>query len=177
MSELNLKYPVGEFVLPGPLTPHQRLIALQRLSDLPSQLQSALAELTPDQIDCAIRPGAWSIRGLVHHICDSHLVAYSWMRLALTEEWPLVFAYDPDRMSQLADCSLHPSTSLKLLSPLHERWVAMLTPLTEDEWKARGYTHPETGRCSMEQALAMYAWHSIHHLTQIRQCPVAAGAR
>jgi uncharacterized damage-inducible protein DinB len=175
MRELNLKYPVGEFVLPQSLTPQQRIIALQQVNDFPSQLQLALAGLTADQIDNAVRPGAWSIRRLVHHICDSHLVAYSWMRLALTEEWPLVFAYDPDRMSQLADCSLHPSISLQLLGALHERWVAMLTPLTDDEWQARGYTHPETGRCSLEQALAMYAWHSIHHLAQIRQCVVANG--
>ena len=174
MSEVSLQYPVGEFVLPQTLTQGQRLAALQALEHLPLQLQSSLAD-SAQQIDCPIRPGAWSIRTLVHHICDSHIVAYSWMRLALTEEWPVVFAYDPDRMSILADCSLHPSISLQLLDALHQRWVAMLARLTDREWRERGYTHPETGRCSLEQALAMYAWHSVHHLAQIRQCLVTGG--
>ena len=172
MSEISLQYPVGQFVLPQTLAEGQRFAALQALEHLPSQLQSSLTDSTTQQIDCPIRPGAWSIRALVHHICDSHIVAYSWMRLALTEEWPVVFAYDPNRMSTLADCSLHPSISLQLLDALHQRWVAMLARLTDREWRERGYTHPETGRCSLEQALAMYAWHSVHHLAQIRQCLV-----
>lgn len=175
MSELSVQYPVGEFVLPQTLAPEQRLVALQQLSELPSQLQSSLAGSTAQQIDCPIRPGAWSIRTLVHHICDSHIVAYSWMRLALTEEWPVVFAYDPDRMSNLADCALHPSISLQLLDALHQRWVAMFARLAEREWRERGYTHPETGRCILEQALVVYAWHSVHHLAQIRRCLVETG--
>jgi hypothetical protein len=97
------------------------------------------------------------------------------MRLALTEEWPVVFAYDPDRMSNLADCALHPSISLQLLDALHQRWVAMFARLAEREWRERGYTHPETGRCILEQALVVYAWHSVHHLAQIRRCLVETG--
>jgi hypothetical protein len=107
---------------------------------------------------------------LVHHIADSDLTAYSWMRLALTEDWPAVFAYDPAALAELADSALSPEVSLRLIESLHSRWVPTLRAISDRDWVGRGYVHPESGRCSLEQTLAMYAWHSRHHLAHILNC-------
>ncbi len=171
MSESSsLQYPIGRFVLPQTLSPNERAIAIDTLAVLPQQLAAALDALTNAQIDAAYRPGGWTIRQLIHHIADSDLTAYSWMRLALTEDWPTVFGYDPASLAELPDSTLPPAISLKLLEALHQRWVITLNAVSDSEWAERGYIHPESGRCTLEQTLAMYAWHSRHHLAHILKC-------
>src|SRR5208282_5878762 len=85
MSEpSSLQYPIGRFVLPQTLSPNERVIAIDILAILPQQLAAAFDALTDSQIDTPYRAGGWTIRQLIHHIADSDLTAYSWMRLALT---------------------------------------------------------------------------------------------
>ncbi len=49
---------------------------------------------------------------------------------------------------------------------LHERWVALLDSLSEDDFQ-KGYNHPESGRQNLAKVLALYAWHSRHHTAHI----------
>jgi hypothetical protein len=134
---------------------------------LPAAAAEALEGLTEAQLDTPYRPGGWSFRALVHHIADSHLIEYSWMRLALTENWPAVFAYDPQAMANLPDSKLAAGISVQLIALVHQRWVATLRALPDADWTTRGYVHPESGSCALTQALAMYDWHSRHHLAHI----------
>ena len=53
-----------------------------------------------------------------------------------------------------------------MIAALHERWVALLESLTEDDF-AKGFNHPERGRQDLATALALYAWHSLHHTAHI----------
>lgn len=171
MRELStLQYPLGEFITPRTLSNAERSASIDIIAALPKQLSSAIHGLAGARLDTPFRPGAWTIRQLIHHIADSHLTAYSWMRLALTEDWPFVYAYDPAAIAELPDSNLPATVSLHLIEHLHRRWVATLRSIAEPLWATRGYTHPETGRCSLEQALAMYAWHSRHHLAHITNC-------
>ena len=102
------------------------------------------------------RTGGWTVRQLVHHVADSHMNAYNRVRLALTEDWPVIFAYQENRWAELEDARNEPvSVSLDLLQALHLRWVRLFASLAEPDWK-RGYIHPENGRQSVEQA--------AHHL-------------
>jgi hypothetical protein len=176
MSESpGLQYPIGKFVLPQTLSPNERSIAIDTLAALPAQLAAALDGLSDSQLDTPYRPGGWTTRQLVHHIADSDLTAYSWMRLALTEDWPTVFEYDPAALAELPDSSLPVAVSLQLLASLHQRWVSTLSAVPEAAWSTRGYVHPESGRCTLEQTLAMYAWHSRHHLAHIVNCRERCG--
>ena len=57
--------------------------------------------------------------------------------------------------------------SLTLLEALHRRWVLLLRGLGPAEWEVR-YLHPEHGReWTLDEALAMYAWHGEHHTAHI----------
>lgn len=161
------RYPLGRFVLPVTVAEDERRQGLATLASFPADLQAALQLLTEDELALPYRPGGWSIRTLVHHLADSHIVAYSWMRLAMTEEWPTVYSYDPDRLAALKDAACSIDASMQILAGVHERWVATLESLEEDVWRGRGYVHPESGPCNLEQVLAMYVWHSKHHLAQM----------
>jgi hypothetical protein len=55
---------------------------------------------------------------------------------------------------------------LDLLEALHMRWVILLRSIKPQDWK-RTFQHPENGPMTLEYALALYAWHSRHHLAHI----------
>ena len=89
--------------------------------------------------------------------------------------WPIVYDYDPAALAELPDSALPAAISLQLLASLHQRWVSTLRAVPDPTWTTRGYTHPETGRCPLDQALAMYAWHCRHHLAHILNCRALHG--
>jgi hypothetical protein len=104
----------------------------------------------------------------VHHVADSHANAFIRFKLALTEDWPTIKPYDEAAWAELADSRTLPvEVSLDLLAPLHQRWVALLESLAEEDFQ-KGYVHPESGgRQDLAQVLALYDWHSRHHTAHI----------
>jgi hypothetical protein len=166
-QQTDLRYPIGQFERPGTITVDKRNEWLDVLTAAPSLLRAAVADLTEPQLDTPYRPGGWTVRQLIHHIPDSHMNSYVRFRLALTEDNPTIKRYDEVRWAELADAT-GPlvETSLCLLDCLHQRWVALLRTLTDEQWK-RTFHHPESGIVSLEQNLAIYAWHSRHHVAHI----------
>jgi hypothetical protein len=101
--------------------------------------------------------------------------AYNRVRLALTEDWPVIFAYQENRWAELDDARTLPvSVSLELLQALHVRWARLFASLAEPDWK-RGYTHPDNGRQSVEQALILYDWHGRHHTAHVTSLAARMG--
>ena len=78
------------------LLPQERSAAIEGIRQLPQNLRSAVAALSEEQLETPYRPGGWTVRQLVHHVADSHMNAYIRVRLALTEDWPTIFAYQEE---------------------------------------------------------------------------------
>jgi len=88
-------------------------------------------------------------------------------KLALTEDEPTIKPYDEALWAKLGDTTTTPvETSLALLENLHKRRVALLRSLKPADW-ARKFRHPALGVMSLDQNLALYAWHSLHHVAHI----------
>jgi uncharacterized damage-inducible protein DinB len=167
MSDLEvLRYPIGRFTLAASNLPGVRATQIETLRLLPERLRAAVNGLNDAQLDTPYREGGWTVRQVVHHVADSHANAYIRFKLALTEDWPVIKPYREAAWAKLADSRLPIEVSLALTAALHERWVALLESLTEEDFQ-RGYTHPEMGRVSLATALAMYEWHSLHHTAHI----------
>ena len=166
---LDVRYPIGPAPELQTLTPQGRAALLLDLTGLPAMLRDAVDELPDAQLDTPYRPGGWTVRQVVHHVPDSHLNAYVRMKLALTEENPIIRPYDEVRWAELPDALLPVEVSLRLLDALHERWVGLLSQFILDDARwARRFVHPELGRAfSLDGALALYAWHGRHHLAHI----------
>jgi hypothetical protein len=163
----DLSYPIGRFERPQSLGRTERDASLTILARTPSELQRVIAGLDAKRLDSPYRPGGWTVRQVVHHLPDSHMNAYIRFRLALTEDGPAVKVYDEARWAALPDARFgSPEVSLRLLAALHERWVALLKSVDEAGWE-RVYKHPELGDVRLDVALAMYDWHSRHHLAHI----------
>ncbi|MGA7342616.1 MAG: bacillithiol transferase BstA [Terracidiphilus sp.] len=167
MTEVeDLRYPVGRYSAPAESGAEARREQLETLRWLPERLRAAVSGLSDAQLDTPYREGGWTVRQVVHHVADSHANAYIRFKLALTEDWPTVKPYDEAAWARLADSRLPIDGSLQWTAAMHERWVALLESLPEQDFE-RGYIHPEHGRQRLAEVLAHYAWHSRHHTAHI----------
>ena len=165
-----LRYPIGPIDRPKtPLDRAARFAYLQTIEQLPARMRALVTDLTYAQLETPYRPGGWTIRQVVHHVPDSHLNAYIRMKLAMTEEAPAIRTYEEARWAELPEAKTGPvGMSLDLLDALHRRWLAFLRTLSESDCQ-RPFMHPEWGRVPIDEAIAMYAWHSRHHTAHIEQ--------
>ncbi len=110
----------------------------------------------------------WTIRQITHHLADSHLHVMIRFKWALTEDNPVIKAYNEADWVRLADNrkgAVEPS--LALLEGIHTKWVQVLDSLSEEQFE-RTYHHPETDQdVRLWITLQNYVWHSKHHTAQI----------
>jgi hypothetical protein len=164
----DLRYPIGKADISVPVTPDRRQSLIADVAGCPAALRAAVAGLSAAQLDTPYRPGGWTVRQLVHHVPDSHANAYIRFKQALTQDMPVIMAYDEAKWAELPDSGAVPiDVSLAMLDALHTRWVALLRA-TPAEAFSRGYRHPEYGRgYTLDEALTLYAWHSRHHVAHV----------
>jgi DinB superfamily len=170
MTELDvLRYPVGPMTrIKEPLGAAGRSAHLTILAQTPAVVRGLVEPLSEARLDTPYRPGGWTIRQVVHHLPDSHLNAYVRMKLAATEDAPVVKPYDEKRWAELPEARTGAiAMSLALLDSLHERWVTFLRALPETHVR-RHFVHGEWGVVTIEEALTMYSWHCRHHTAHIQ---------
>ena len=139
------------------------------IEQLPAEFRRLAGQLSDAQLETPYRPGGWTIRQVVHHVPESHMNAYVRIKLALTEDSPAIKTYEEQLWAQLPDVQKCPAdVSLRLLEALHERWTILLRALPEEAF-AKTFTHPEWQLVTIDEAVAMYAWHCRHHTGHIRQ--------
>jgi uncharacterized damage-inducible protein DinB len=162
------RYPVGRFHREGVLDEGRRNELIAEIAALPERLREALVGIGEEELSTPYRDGGWTLRQVVHHVADSHINAYVRFRLALTEERPTIKPYLEALWAELPDTALTPpQASVALLEALHLRWVAMLRALPEPAFRRELY-HPEQERAiSLDEMVALYAWHGRHHLGHI----------
>jgi uncharacterized damage-inducible protein DinB len=166
-TDLDPRYPIGHATLPAEIPLDLRLSAIEHLAELPGNLRETVDSLAPSQLDTPYREGGWTVRQLVHHIADSHMNAFTRVRLALTEPSPTIKPYDEKAWAELHDSVAAPiEWSLELIEALHARWVMLLQSLNEPDWQLT-FVHPERGLMTLEQVTLLYAWHSRHHTAHI----------
>jgi uncharacterized damage-inducible protein DinB len=168
MTIIDTRFPIGKVVREDPLTASRRQELIEQVAELPGQLRAVLEGIDDAGWEARYREGGWTVRQVVHHLADSHLNGYVRFRLALTEEVPTIKPYDQARWAELPDVSTtDPEVSLTLLEALHRRWVDLLRAL-EPEAFSREVYHPEQGRrMSLDEMLALYAWHGRHHTAHV----------
>jgi len=163
----DLRYPIGQFEHHGPVDPHQLDVWIGQIEALPEQMRQAVEGLADGQLDTTYRPRGWTLRQVVHHVPDSHLNSYIRFKWALTEDEPLIKAYDEQGWAELADYRMVPvRTSLDLLASLHERWVGLLRGLSPAQL-SRQFRHPVSDPAELAHNVGLYAWHGRHHLAHI----------
>jgi hypothetical protein len=163
-----LRYPVGRFTYPPSVSPSDAAGFIAQIAELPANMRNAVKGLDEQQLSTPYRPEGWTVRQVVHHVPDSHMMAFIRFKLALTENTPTILPYNQTKWANLPDVANTPvEVSLALLDSVHARWVQLLRAMSATDFACQ-YIHPEYGKTfRLDSVLAMYAWHSRHHVAQI----------
>jgi hypothetical protein len=161
------RYPIGKFESKATYTVQEIQECIDRITALPALLEAEVQGLTDSQLDTPYREGGWTVRQVVHHVPDSHMNAYIRMKWALTEQNPLIKAYDEKGWAETQETKSSPEISISFLKALHTKWVALIKTLTASDLQ-KGFIHPDTKQhIPMSRLIATYAWHGDHHLAHI----------
>lgn len=163
-----LKYPIGQFECPNPITDLHIADWISTLEKFPIKFEALVKHLTKAQLDTPYRPGGWTIRQTVHHVADSHHHSYTRFKWALTENKPVIKAYEEKDWADLFDSKTAPvQMSLEHLKAVHYKMAYLLKGLSKKDLK-KSFVHPETdSEVPVDYNIGNYAWHSSHHYAHI----------
>ncbi|MBK0369338.1 YfiT family bacillithiol transferase [Flavobacterium agrisoli] len=169
-SLYTLKYPIGIFIAPEAYTSSYLENKINSLAEFPDLLEKETALLTAEQLDTPYRPDGWTIRQVVHHCAESHMNCFIRLKWTLTENTPVIKAYNEANWAALEDdCTLPIAPSIQLLKGLHQRIVYLMKNFTEKDLE-RAFIHPEdNNQYAIKEIIGKYAWHSAHHLAHITE--------
>jgi uncharacterized damage-inducible protein DinB len=161
------RFPLGKFAPPASYTPERRAAFIDDIGSVPGALRAAVDGLSREQMLTPYREGGWTVAQVVHHLADSHMNAYTRIKLAVTEDTPTIKPYLEGAWANLAD-GMDPdiSASLQFVDALHARWVTLAHSLRPADFE-RAMLHPERGLMTVDRSLALYAWHGRHHVAHI----------
>ncbi|AMR34458.1 metal-dependent hydrolase [Mucilaginibacter sp. PAMC 26640] len=169
MTDEQMRYPIGNFVAPVSYIIEDKRKWISDLHSLPGKVRNAIMPLNDAQLDTPYRTGGWTLRQVVHHLADSHMNSLVRFKLALTENSPTIKPYEEADWALLPDYRLPVESSLKMLEGIHIHMVALFESFTENEWD-RSFIHPASGdTVTLNKGLALYAWHSRHHLAHLTE--------
>ena len=163
-----LKYPIGKFQNPEKITNNHISEWVQILEKLPVKLEALVKNLSHEQLETPYRPDGWTVRQTIHHIADSHHNSYIRFKWGLTEDRPVIKAYDEKKWAELFDAKTAPIVlSLTHLAAVHAKLVYLLKGLSKDDLK-RIFLHPDGNiETTLDENIGRYAWHSNHHFAHI----------
>ncbi len=163
-----LKYPIGHFICPQPITAKNVQEWISVLELFPDRLERLVKGLAIEQLDTPYRPGGWTVRQVVHHIADSHHHSCTRFKWALTEDRPVIKAYEEKDWAELFDSKSAPmALSLTYIKALHAKMVYLLKGLSQEDLQ-RVFIHPSGNvEVRIAENIGRYAWHSSHHYAHI----------
>jgi hypothetical protein len=167
MNDDALRYPIGKYTPQDSYSKTELAANIQRIETLPARVETLIRKFSPKHFDIAYRDQGWSARQVLHHVADSHMNAYIRFKWALTEDTPIIKAYNEKLWAETPEVKLDPAISVNLLKALHVKWVALLKGLSSEDLQ-KEYIHPETKKhVRLDRLIGMYAWHGDHHLAHL----------
>lgn len=169
MTLEQLRYPIGRFQIPESISEKLLQEAITILEIFPETLHNTVHQLDDASLNTPYREGGWTVRQVIHHVADSHHNSYTRFKWALTEDNPVIKAYDEAAWAELQDYETSPiAWSLEHLEAVHHRLVYLLRGLSPEQWN-RTMRHPDTNaQMNLKELALMYSWHSMHHFAHIK---------
>ena len=167
---MNYSFPIGDFDYNMEYKAENASIYISEIETLPAKLREEIESVPQTYLNTPYRVGGWSVKKVIHHICDSHLNAFVRIKNTLTEQHPTIKPYEQDLWAEYGDYDdVSVEDALIFIEILHKKIVATLKRLTIEELN-RTLHHPadEKYPVTLVGVLALYAWHGNHHLAHIQ---------
>ena len=141
--------------------------ALQVMARTADELDSQLHGVADEELAKRPYPGAWSVKEVVGHLCDTEWAYGYRMRLMLSHESPPITGYDQDLMVTGMGHNDRPvSTLLKEFQRLREFNLELYVRTEGPAWERVGL-HEERGPESVGFSVRLLAGHDLRHLKQV----------
>jgi hypothetical protein len=163
-----LRFPIGKFAAKDSYTAAEVQQNISVIEQLPKKIEDLVKDFGEKQLNTVYREGGWTARQVLHHLSDSHMNAYVRFKWTLTEDTPVIKAYDEKAWATTPEVNADPSLSIAVLKPLHAKWVVLMRGLSTSDLQKQ-FIHPDGNKhIRLERMVALYAWHSEHHLGHLK---------
>ena len=122
------------------MDPNARRALIDKYKDGYRVVEQALAGAAEVELDARPAPGKWSPRQIVHHLADSEMTAAIRVRLLLTEDRPVITAYDQDEFARRLAYDRPIDASLAAFKAARETTGEILDRLSDADWQREGLT-------------------------------------
>jgi hypothetical protein len=130
-------------------------------------LKEAVKGLSEEELNFKPAPEAWSIKEIVVHVADTEIVAIHRMKRVISEENPLLTAFDQNAWAKRQQyMNLDANLYVELLGLLRQSFLPVLNSLTAEDWQHTGI-HIEAGKVALHDLLKKFVGHLDTHLRQI----------
>jgi hypothetical protein len=164
----HLQYPIGRFTAKSDYTPEELATLFSSMQTSPARYRHLVESLPEADLSKTYRPGAWTIRQLVHHVSDIHLLNFLRIKKLLTEEDYVATMIDMNAWALTADATDAPVIdSLFMLEGINNRLMFLLASIDPQAYEKRYYHPVRKIHLNMKGALHMATWHLEHHLAHI----------
>ena len=170
----DLQYPIGKFAPKESYSFDEIKANIKILVDFPALLKASTATISEAALETPYRPEGWTARQVIHHIADSHANMYIRVKCALTEENPTIKGYNEGDWAKLPDSKLPIDSSLAIIEGLHQRVTSLFESMQEADFQRTFYHNGYQRTYVLANVVALYAWHSMHHLKHIEISIAAA---
>lgn len=170
MNLTELQFPIGIFSYQEDADEKQMRLWIQTIEQFPKKIEEITSTLSSEQLHWTYRPNGWKILQVIHHCADSHMNSFIRFKLALTENNPIIRPYEEHLWANLADgISEDLTASITILKGVHQRWTQLLKAMNTSDF-TKMYFHPSNQKLyTLQEALALYAWHCNHHYAHMQQ--------
>jgi hypothetical protein len=125
-------------------------------------------DLGEEELALTYRPGAWSVRFILHHLADSETVLFDRIKRTLSEPRQVLWVYDQDAWARGLDYSRIP---LALARQIYGSVRNAIIYHAGARYESHGhleFVHSVTGVRTLRDEFDKVASHNAHHLAQIR---------
>ena len=143
---------------------------LERLSRGPGEVAKVLRGRSESRLTRRPDETNWSATEVVCHLRDAEEHLARWMEQVLTmDEPPLLQTGTAERWAEERQYAhQHAGDAWSAFGRRRDETLALLPPSDDARW-ARGGVHARLGRVTLDDLVALMAWHDDNHLDQIKR--------
>jgi len=124
--------------------------------------------LEPGDLARTYAPGKWTVRHILHHLCDSETVFFDRIRRVLSEPRPVVWVMDQDAWAKGLDYAQLPLDISRHVYASVRNAIIYYAGVHAERSGHLEFVHSVDGVRTLRDEFDKTAAHNEHHLSQIR---------